>query len=309
MVHTSGSTGVPKGVLLSHRAVTASARASLDRLGGPGRWLSALPATSVGGLQVLVRSILADQEPVFADDFANLDEAIATMTAQRRYASFVPTQLYRLVRAGTAAPLRGFDAVLLGGAAIDPTLLAEAQEMGIKVVRTYGMTETSGGFAYDGIPLDQVRVRTAADGRIEVAGDVLFDGYLDDTPSGEWFTTNDVGILDQSGHIQVLGRVDDMVVTGGVNVALPAVEAACRTVPGVDELTVVGVGDPEWGQQVVAVVVGDASLDELRDAVSDAGFPRSWAPKKLVDVEALPLLPGGKIDRIAARVLAAQPAR
>jgi O-succinylbenzoic acid--CoA ligase len=318
VVRTSGSTGEPKDVRLSRDAVLASARATHDRLGGPGRWLLALPVTGVGGLQVLVRSLLAGEEPVLLDDHADLGAALAALAGdgpRRRYASLVPTQLHRLAASGRLDLLAPLDAVLVGGAALDPTLREQAASAGVRVVRTYGMSETSGGCVYDGVPLDGVRVRVVdagADGvgRVQLAGPVLFDGYGDVPRAGGWFDTADLGSVGADGVLSVVGRADDVVVSGGVNVPLPAVERALRALPEVHDAAVAGVPDPEWGTRVVAVVVpADATCldavraDRLRDAFEDAGLSRRWAPREVTLVDAVPLLPGGKVDRLAVRRL------
>ena len=311
VVRTSGSTGEPKDVVLSHRAVVASARATEERLGGPGRWLLALPTSGVAGLQVLVRSLLAATDPVVLSDHPDLEDALAELTAHpgRTYASLVPTQLHRLDREGRLGLLAGLDALLVGGAGVDPALVERAREAGVPVVRTYGMSETCGGCVYDGRPLDGVRLRTTPSGEIEVAGPVLFDGYGDTSFAGEWFATRDLGSIDDDGVLTVLGRVDDVVISGGVNVALPRVEELLRRVPGIAEAAASGVPDDEWGHRVVAVVVPDRSgtvdLAVLRDALERLGLDRRWAPRGLVVVEELPLLPGGKVDRRALRDAAA----
>ena len=177
------------------------------------------------------------------------------------------------------------------------------------------MTETCSGCVYDGIPLDGVRMRIDDNGQVLLAGPMLFDGYVDDPREGEWFATADRGELDDEGRLWILGRVDDVVISGGVNVPLPAVERALRLVEGVGDVAVVGVDDAEWGRRVVAAVVpADAlcldglRLDLLRDAVTEGGLPRAWAPRQLVLVDELPLVPGGKIDRARLRALAASPA-
>ena len=137
---------------------------------------------------------------------------------------------------------------------------------------------------------------------------MLFDGYVDDPREGEWFATADRGEIDDEGRLWILGRVDDVVISGGVNVPLTAVERALRLVEGVGDVAVVGVDDPEWGARVVAAVVpADAvcldglRLDLLRDAVTEGGLPREWAPRQLLLVDELPLVPGGKIDRARIR--------
>lgn len=307
VIRTSGSTGEPKDVVLSHAAVLASATASLDRLGGPGGWLLAMPVSGVGGLQVLVRSTLAGSDPVVGTEHASLADAIAAIPGDRRYASLVPTQVHRLVEAGQTDALRSLDALLIGGAAVPPALL-EALE-GVHVVRTYGMSETAGGCVYDGMPLDGVEVRLDAVGQVLLAGPVLFDGYTDPAATARvlhdgWFATNDLGEVDASGRLRITGRSDDVVISGGVNIPLPAVTEVLRRLEGVGDAIAVGVPDDEWGSRVVAYLVPAAAvcldglrLDEVRDAVEAAGLPRTWAPRDVVLLDELPLLPGGKIDR------------
>lgn len=323
VVRTSGSTGEPREVLLSRAALRASATATEHRLGGPGRWLLALPTHHVAGLQVLVRSVLAGTTPVVAPDGpfrpAAFVEAVGAFgTAERRYTSLVPTQLVRLLDdpAATAA-LTTFDAVLLGGAATAPDVLARARAAGVGVVTTYGMTETCGGCVYDGVPLDGVAVALDDDGRVLLSGPVLADGYRDRPDLDAFVTlpdgrralrTNDLGRLDD-GVLTVLGRADDVLVTGGAKVAPAAVEAVLGGVDGVREACVVGVPDAEWGQAVVAVVVprpGDApALDQVREVVARRlGAPS--APRHLVTVPELPLRGPGKVDRTAVARLAAE---
>ncbi len=311
VVETSGSTGTPKRVVLSRAAMRASARATLARLGGPGQWLLNLPPSYVAGAQVLFRSVLAGTDPVVQDgDFA---DAAAALTGARRYVSLVPTQLTRMLASGRdVAALRGFDTVLVGGARLEPALRRAAADAGVTVVATYGMSETCGGCVYDGVPLDGVRLRVGADGRVRIGGPVLFDGYdgqpdlTAQTRRDGWFTTQDLGRLDEHGRLTVLGRVDDVVISGGVNVPAPAVAARLREHPGVAAAEVLGVPDPEWGQRVVAVVVGEVGLEEARDWVA-AAHPRTWAPRELRLVDALPLLGNGKPDRLRLARLAGGP--
>ena len=304
VVPTSGSTGEPKGALLTAANLRASAAATAAVI-GEGQWLLAIPTTHVGGLQVLVRSLLAGTEPVVLDaptTVASFEAATARLTAPRRYVSLVPTQLRRLV---TSPALQEYDAVLLGGAAAPAPLLAQARAAGVRVVTTYGMSETSGGCVYDGEPLPGVRVEAGE--RIRLSGPVVARGYRlrpDLTAaafSGDTFTTDDVGAWD-AGRLVVLGRADDVIVTGGEKVAPAAVEAALGTHPAVADVAVVGVPDDEWGARVVAVVVlrTPLTLGQARAHVSGQ-LPRAAAPRELRVVDALPLLPSGKIDRMRLR--------
>ncbi len=308
VVETSGSTGDPKRVLLSRSALRASADATAARLGGPGQWLLNLPPTYVAGLQVLFRSVRAGTEPVVQQH--GFVEAAARMSGARRYVSLVPTQLRRMLDdpAATAA-LRDVSTVLVGGAHVPADLRARAAAADVPVVATYGMSETCGGCVYDGVPLDGVALAVGAGGRVRIGGPVLFDGY-DGRPdlTGEvlgdgWFTTQDLGRIDHDGRLEVLGRVDDVVLSGGVNVPGPAVAARLREHPEVAEAEVVGVPDAEWGQRVVAAVVGGIGLDQARDWVA-AAHPRAWAPKQLLTLDALPVLANGKVDRLRLQELA-----
>jgi O-succinylbenzoic acid--CoA ligase len=309
VVETSGSTGAAKRVVLSRRAMLASVEATRRRLGAEGQWLLALPPGYVAGLQVLVRSLVAGPPPlVVGESFAAAVDAAESGVP--RFTSLVPTQLHRLLgEPGEVAALRRMHAVLLGGGPIDPALRVRAETEGLPVVATYGAAETAGGCVYDGLPLDGVGVDIDVDGRIRVAGPTLFDGYDGDPLLTSealvdgWFLTSDAGRFDHDGRLQVLGRLDDMVLSGGVNVPAPAVAARLRTHPEVREVEVVGVPDAEWGQRVVAFVVGDISEIEARDWVG-AAHPRAWAPREVVRLEELPLLDNGKVDRVRLRGLA-----
>jgi o-succinylbenzoate---CoA ligase len=322
IVCTSGSTGAPKGVQLSAGALVHSARASLARTGArPGeRWLCCLPVSHVAGLQVLVRSLVGGTEPVLAGR-ANLQTIADACAAGCRHVSLVPTQLTRLLGTGlpgaVAGGLAGFRSVLLGGAAASGRLLEQARGQGVPVITTYGMTETCGGCVYDGLPLDGVRVEVAEDGRIWLGGPVLFSGYLgeDQPPAAacrieratdrpgagvRWFRTGDLGAVGPDGGLVVLGRADDMINTGGHKVAPGEVQAVLAACPGVADVAVVGQSHPEWGEQVVAVVVpadkrDPPALEVLRMQV-EARLPRYAAPSRVVLVDAVPLLPSGKPD-------------
>lgn len=315
VVSTSGTTGTPKGAMLTAAALTASAQATHRRLGGPGRWLLALAAHHVAGLQVLVRSIVAGTKPAVVSPSFTADElisAVASLGSGRRYASLVAVQLEKALRdADATAALAKLDAVLIGGGPMPGGLAEMAAAAGISVVRTYGMSETAGGCVYDGLPLAGVRVRIA-DGRIVLGGPTLAKGYrnpVDPDPFVEpgWFRTDDVGVVDDSGHLSVLGRMDDAISTGGLTVMPHLVEAALATHAAVAECAVFGVADERLGQRVVAAVVvapgrTAPTSAELREHVT-ATLDATAAPREVHIVTELPRRGIGKIDR---RALAAR---
>lgn len=311
IVETSGSTGRPKRVELSADALLAGAAASESALGGPGQWMLALPVHYIAGIAVLVRSLAAQVPPVFleptgfsAERFA---EAAARMDHPRRFVSLVPAQLARLVESPEAVDvLRGFERVLVGGQSMPPALAARASEVGVPVTRTYGSSETSGGCVYDGAPIGDTRLRLV-DGRVEIAGSVLAEGYLDDPERTErafhyddghrWYRTDDSGEI-TDGILRVLGRVDDVIVSGGVKISLAAVEEVVRSIPGLALAVVVTTPHPEWGETTVVVTETPAELEQLRRAVAERlGAPA--APTRVLLVDRIPLLASGKPDRLA----------
>ncbi|MEV8374277.1 o-succinylbenzoate--CoA ligase [Kribbella sp. NPDC056861] len=296
---TSGSSGEPKGVLLSTAALVASATATHDRLGGPGQWLLPMQPYFVGGLQVLTRSVLAGYAPVVAADHPSFAAGAKALTGERRYTAMVPTQLARYLETDPEV-LRSFDAIVIGGAAMSAELKAKVAAVGVTAIPSYGMTETGSGCVYDGWPLDGTALRIE-EGRIFIKGPTLFSGYrLQPEVTAEvlqdgWFRTQDRGEL-VDGRLRVVGRVDDVVISGGVNVTLTAVQARLLEHPDVKDAVVLGVPDAEWGSRVVAFVVGDLARDEARDFVAET-LPRTWAPREVVVLSELPMLASGKVDR------------
>jgi len=310
VISTSGSTGKPKKVVLSRDAVRASIDLSARRMGAAGPWLLALPAGYVAGVNVITRSLAAGHRPVLLDEHASLPDAVSALADGPRFVSLVPTQLLRYLESDAdLAALRTFHTILIGGGPVDSSLRERASEAGLHVMATYGSAETCGGCVYDGVPFDGVGLAIGADGRVRISGPTLFDGYEDDPElTAEvlvdgWFLTSDAGRLDEDGHLQLLGRIDDMVVTGGVNVPAAVVARRLREHPAVREAEVLGVPDDEWGNRLVAYVVGSARLEELRDWVSETQ-PRSWAPRQLVVLDELPMLGNGKPDRLRLRGMA-----
>jgi O-succinylbenzoic acid--CoA ligase len=310
VVSTSGTTGHPKGAMLTGAALTASADATHRRLGGPGRWLLALPAHHVAGLQVLVRSVIAGRAPVAVSsrfDVSELPAAVAAMGPGPRYASLVAAQLDKaLADPSACAALAELDAILIGGGPMPPRIAEKAAAEQLSVHQTYGMSETAGGCVYDGVALDGVLVRIGSDGRIALGGATLAKGYRnppEPDPFAEpgWFVTDDVGALDSSGVLRVLGRTDDAISTGGLTVFPHLVETALASHPRVADCAVFGVPDATLGQRVVAAVVAadgyaPPTLSELRTHVKTTLDPTA-APREVHIVDELPRRGIGKVDR------------
>ena len=324
VVATSGSTGTPKLAMLTADALLASARATQQVVGGPSGWGLALPLSSIGGLQMLVRSLDSDTRPVFVDLTDGFTPAAFNAAATHllaapgdhlRATSLVPTQLFRLLDDETAVGLLvRLDAVLLGGAAAHPSLVERARDRGMRVITTYGMTETSGGCVYDGLPLRGVGVRTDPDGHIVLSGRTLFTGYrlqpqrTAEVLRNDELITHDLGRIDATGRLVVLGRDDDVVISGGVNVSCLRVESVLIDHPQVEQVVVVGVDDAQWGQRVVAAVVPTRagpgpSIEQLREFAAGR-LPPAALPRAVVSLQGFPLLTSGKPDRTAVRTLA-----
>ncbi|MDN5726856.1 MAG: AMP-binding protein, partial [Propionibacteriales bacterium] len=250
-------------------------------------------------LMVLARSLITGTETRrIAADLTGIGDL--PRTARRRYLSVVPTQLIRaMTDEATVTALARFDAVLVGGAAMDPAIGDQLRDRGVRLVTTYGMSETCGGCVYDGLPLPGVEVHSdPATSRLSIAGPMLFSGYLGRPTEtakaleGGRFRTGDRGSV-TSGLVHLTGRVDDVVISGGSNVDLAEVESVLRRVLGSrGSGAVIGVPDREWGTRVVAVTDAALTRDDLRPHLSGALLPR-----QVITLERLPRTDSGKIDR------------
>lgn len=272
---TSGSTGRPKPIGLSRDALRAAAAATTAHFGWSATWHLALPAHYVAGLMVLVRGVLGDGVRDCAADLSDLSPAPG-----RNVLSVVPTQLLRALDAGL--DLTCMDAVLVGGARLGPALRARAEAARVRVVETYGMSETCGGVVYDGVPLPGVEVELV-DERIRIVGTMVVGGSILTNDRGRW----------ADGRLEVLGRIDDLVTTGGLKADLAVVRGVVAAHD--PDAWVLAVDDEEWGARIVLFARG-GTLESWREALA-ADLPRHALPRQLVVVDTLPRTAGGKPDR------------
>lgn len=301
IVESSGSTGAPKRIQITLKQLTASATAAGMRLypeptAGTNQWLLALPTNYVAGLNVLVRSLFAETQPILmnsglpfsAEGFAR---AASLMTAQNRFTSLVPAQLNKLAAAAqfdefVLSQMRSFKAILVGGQAVPTATLSRLRELGVSVIETYGSTETVGGCVYDGTPLHGVEL-DLIDGLIRIRGDLVADGE---------YLSSDLGEFDAEGKLRVLGRADRVVISGGIKVALERVEDLASLVNGVQDCAATAIEDAHWGQRVAVVYQGspevaDSIAVQLADTLGPAG-----RPVRVVRVDRIPKLSSGKTD-------------
>jgi O-succinylbenzoic acid--CoA ligase len=305
VIATSGTSGHPRLVELTRDAVTAAIRASATAIGAGGgdRWLSCLPLAHIGGLLVPYRHLLLGAPITFR---RRPTPAALAALPDLRFASLVPTQLLRLLDAGS--PLHRLRAILVGGSRISPELASRAAEAGAPVVPTYGMTETCGGFVYAGRPLAGVEVRADGSGELLVRGPTLMRGYRFDTAAtaaafapGGWLRTGDGGAVGADGSVRVWGRLADVIVSGGEKIWPAEVEAALAGHAEVAGVMVSSSPDREWGERVVARVVprrrgAPPSLETLRAHAAET-IARHKLPRELIIVDHLESTALGKIRR------------
>jgi O-succinylbenzoic acid--CoA ligase len=308
ILFTSGSSSGPKGVRFSSGNWEAAAAASIASLGhGPGdRWLCPLPLHHVGGLSIILRSLAAGGHVMLAPDL----EQASRWLDRVQLASVVPTQLHRIL-------LRRSDAfstsprVLVGGGPVDQRLLDKAATAGLTVLPTYGMTETTSQVATARpgdpqrrlFPLHGIEIRIGAERQIEVRGPTIALGYVGEPewPRDHWFRTSDRGRIESDGSLVVVGRADRVTISGGENINRAEVEAVIASHPGVDDVSVLGLPDVDWGEVVAAAYVGNVELERLqafiRTRLGPAAIPKRWLH--------LDQLPRTDLDKIDVGALAA----
>jgi O-succinylbenzoic acid--CoA ligase len=307
IVESSGSTGTPKKINLSVSALLHSATKGQERLGPKGQWLLALPINFIAGSQVLIRSLLAETQPVIMNTLVPFtaeafSRAASMMKAEHRYVSLVPTQLLRLLEKATEDAillnqLKSFTAILVGGQSVPRELLKTAKTLGINVVVSYGMTETCGGCVYDGVPLEGVSLRIAQDGRLEISGPILAEDV------GTWLKTNDLAEIEEDGKLEILGRKDRVIISGGLKLALDRVEHLGSEVKGVTEITATALEDSKWGERVGIAYVGSPEVaDDIANRLAELLGPIG-KPVRVIRVDKVPKLATGKNDLLTIKKL------
>lgn len=305
LVSTSGSTGSPKLVALSADQLTALTE-YVNGSENP-QWVSALPWSSMGGLNVAVRSLATDHpvhfiEPTHPFDPQSVNSALSSLH-NPTFISLVPTQAARILHSpGGREALAGCARIFIGGAPVSTQVRELLQDM--PVTYTYGMTETSGGCVFNGVPAPGVGLSiNPEDSRISITGPTVATGYFPDTEFAGEFLTSDLGTV-TDGHLTVIGRIDDIIIVKGTNVSLNAVAealtAACHERAPASEVCVVCVDHPEDGAVICAAASGvsDAQLADAITAVRKR-LGSAATPRKSRVMDALPQLPGGKIDRLS----------
>ena len=304
VIATSGSTGLPKEVGLSASALLNSARSANKFLGAKfgDVWSLMLPLTHIAGLNVLIRSLELGTTPM---DLREIRKG--EMYPKANFTAIVPTQLFRALSGDDALldHLRNCTAVLVGGAALSHDVREQAILNSINVVETYGMSETCGGCVYNGVPLDGVEVEITKSGRIKVRGSVLASGYINDEElwqisfSDSWFTTNDLGVI-SDGKVSITGRADDVIISGGENVSLAAVERTLASAFVHVESAAFALPDSEWGSALHIACAGAVhpSEKEITEVLARA-HGESAKPKGFLFLDVLPRMGIGKVDRLA----------
>lgn len=325
VIETSGTTGAPKRVALAAEALIASAEAAVAELGGPGQWLGLLPAHYIAGVQVITRSVMGSSAPLWLHPEPFSTVAMASRAkalhdiagGKPLFTAMVPAQLQRILDDVAGMPqldelMRSFSRVLVGGQSIPTELLERCEQLSYRVTKTYGSSETSGGCVWDNRAIGDVVVEEI-DGRLAVSGSVLALGYLDNEERTKrsflqrdgqrWYLSDDAGTVDDTGFVEVRGRLDDVIVSGGVKVALGAIERIIQNDLGYPDAVVVGVTHDQWGHAPVVVSTRAIDLVLARVAVQKA-LGVEARPDRVIQVPEIPLLGSGKPDRLAIAALA-----
>lgn len=317
IVCTSGTTGNPKAVEISSEALINAATKTNEKFNEPADWILAINPAFIGGLMVLARAIISNQNWIYGLDESDkfnpdlfVAKALEVISKNRKVrTSLVNAQLSTLVSQGHLDTLRKFDALLIGGGQISKSLYEELKNEGVNLIRTYGMTETCGGVVWDGFALNNVLIRIdhpSSDGVGQIAiksdsnatcyhGNSLEINKLNDSTFNEgWVFTKDLGIV-KNGELKVIGRNDDIVVSGGNNISLHAIENVIKDQIGIEDAVVFSIPDEKWGVVVAAVIVGTCDISVIQNSIEHE-LGKAAVPRIIKNAQEIPLLPNGKVD-------------
>lgn len=317
IVCTSGTTGNPKAVEISSEALINAATKTNEKFNEPADWILAINPAFIGGLMVLARAIISNQNWIYGLDESDkfnpdlfVAKALEVISKNRKVrTSLVNAQLSTLVSQGHLDTLRKFDALLIGGGQISKSLYEELKNEGVNLIRTYGMTETCGGVVWDGFALNNVLIRIdhpSSDGVGQIAiksdsnatcyhGNSLEINKLNDSTFKEgWVFTKDLGIV-KNGELKVIGRNDDIVVSGGNNISLHAIENVIKDQIGIEDAVVFSIPDEKWGVVVAAVIVGTCDISVIQNSIEHE-LGKAAVPRIIKNAQEIPLLPNGKVD-------------
>ncbi|MGA0078623.1 MAG: AMP-binding protein [Candidatus Nanopelagicales bacterium] len=316
---TSGSTGAPKAVEISQGALIKNHELVNKKLAGKANWVLAMNPAFIGGFSLLTRGVidegwtyaLTETGKFNADTFAKVSLMAAEKNPTIR-TSLVWAQLMQLVNSDKLETLKMYDAILVGGSNVESQIFEDLKQAGLKLISTYGMTETCGGVVWDGFALDEVEIRILekdefGTGRISINSPTNASGYRNsselnqETFQDSWINTQDLGQLN-SETLTVIGRIDDVVISGGTNVSTKAIEAVISTCRGVEEVAVLALDDEVWGALITAVVVGDFDKKEIEQKVVST-LGNAAKPRVIFDALNMPFLPSGKIDLVKLKEL------
>lgn len=316
---TSGSTANPKAVEISQSAILKNHELINNKLKGKANWVLALNPAFIGGFSVLSRGVLdqgwtyglTETGKFHVDTFSKAALVAAEVNPTVR-TSLIWAQLMQLVNSDKFETLKMFDAILVGGSKVDGPVFEDLKQAGLKLISTYGMTETCGGVVWDGHPLAEVEIKILekdefGTGRIALKSPTNASGYrnlpeLDrETFLHEWVHTQDLGQFN-AGFLTVIGRFDDVVITGGTNVSTKAIEEVIAQCTGVEEVVVIALTDDTWGALITAIVVGDFNKNEIEAAVT-ATLGNAAKPRVIFNAQNLPFLPNGKVDLMKLKEL------
>ncbi len=317
IICTSGTTGNPKAVEISSQALLNAANKTNKKFNDPADWILAINPAFIGGLMVLTRAIVSSQKWIYGLDETDkfnpdlfISKALELFSTNKKVrTSLVNAQLMTLVSQGYLEALKKFDAILIGGGQISKTLYEQLKNENVNLIRTYGMTETCGGVIWDGYALENVLVRIdhpAVDGvgQIAIKSDSNATCYHGNSPeinklnaqtfTNEWVLTNDLGVL-KNGELKVIGRSDDIVVSGGNNISLNSIESIIKNQIGIEDAVVFSIPDEKWGVIVAAVIVGQFDVSAIQQVIENE-LGKAAIPRIIKNAQEIPLLPNGKVD-------------